>query len=182
MGKLPLHEWMPLQRFLNDDLADAADTASLSLVSNYFRTYKPDIKARHLQQLLDKPEDIQAYIEHIKREYNASPMLGHLIRQTLNNKSPLWQAVKKAEAELQSSTDFTVSDIEPKDLRDIVLARRYVQLIRRLSKDVDNGVVSRGDSETLSRTQEELLTLAREISNPLLQETMSKSAKSLSWE
>ncbi|MGI9274741.1 MAG: hypothetical protein ACR2PT_07825 [Endozoicomonas sp.] len=89
-GRLPFHEYMPHQGGVNRNLASIAEHAVLK---EFFHAQGHDGRASALRSLRTNPEVISKYLEKIHRQYNATPFLVGLVRQTVVTDSTLWSSV-----------------------------------------------------------------------------------------
>ena len=161
MGKLPLHEWLILQRFLNDEFARIAKENNLGLLHDYFRYFSPGKKAGALKRILKKPEDIKAFTNILASEYNASPFLRKLIRMTFNDNSQLWQAIGQIDEAIKQDSIHEL----PEKWQDIAWTRVIAKKIQALSQlpEVDE----------IAEASEEIEAFVENIKTPLLRKILS---------
>ena len=168
MGKLPLHEWMILQRYLNGEFAKIADEHSLKSLNDFFRFFSPEKKANALKQVLKEPSSIKTFTEVLTAKYNASPFLKKLVEMTFVDDSPLWKAVADIDEAIEQSVVHTL----PYKLQDIAWARMIARRIQDLG--------SEPDKEELEKAYEEIQSYAENIKTSLLREMLSEIPDNLS--
>ncbi|MGY0216453.1 hypothetical protein ACWJJH_03580 [Endozoicomonadaceae bacterium StTr2] len=128
MGKIPFHEWMTQQRFLNQDLADVARAAGTPILAEFFELVEPAGKASALRRVLATPENMEAYLNYLRSRHNASAMLKSLIRATMEDDSLMWKGVAQIEA--ARATDAIQS--LPSELHDLAIVRHIFSQIKKL--------------------------------------------------
>ncbi|UYM18356.1 hypothetical protein [Endozoicomonas euniceicola] len=162
MGKLPLHEWMILQRYLNDEFARIAKDNNQKIMYDYFHYFSPEEKANALRQLLKDPSIIKAFINTLTTQYNASPVLKGLIEQTIDDNSQLWQAISKIDKAIEEES---VQQL-PEEWQDIALLRQINIWFQALS-------ISYG-TDDINEATKEIRSYSDKIQTPLLKEMFSE--------
>ncbi|KEQ13788.1 hypothetical protein GZ77_16020 [Endozoicomonas montiporae] len=137
-GRLPFHEYMPYQRMVNENLASAAGSSSIKM---FFSARGYLNRARALRQLKKHPELIQSYLMRLNQKYNATPFLIEMVKQSINNDSSLWAAIRWADQRLENGglNRPAISELEA-----LICGRGIMALVRELA---DNEQLT--DSERL---------------------------------
>ncbi|WP_145912417.1 hypothetical protein [Endozoicomonas montiporae] len=163
MGKLPLHEWMILQRFVNDEFARIAKESGLETMHDYFRYFSPGKKASALKRILKEPSTISTFTNSLTTRYNASPILRALVEQTMDGSSELWLAISKVDEAIEQNT---IHELPPK-WQDIAWLRQINKTFQQLTE-------SSGQDE-IEAAMQDIRIYKDNIKTSLLKEILNKA-------